>query len=113
MGPDQQFTSDLSLAKLIPAVLGSLVSLRFVQGTWPERILMALGGATLSYHATTPSATWLQVADAEGLVGFLIGLFGMAVVSKLYEAFQSLDARAVAADLWAEAKKRLGIGTGN
>jgi hypothetical protein len=110
VGPEQQFSSDFSLTKLIPAVLGSLVSLRFVQGTWPERLLMAAGGAGMSYYATVPSAAWLQVQDAEGLVGFLIGLFGMAVVAKAYETFQALDAKMVAADLWAEVKKRFGIG---
>lgn len=96
---------DFSLAKLAAGVAGSVVSLRFVQGSVLERLFMGIGGAALSYYATTPVSMWVGVKDAEGLVGFLIGLFGMAVMAKIYEAIQVADATKIAGDAW-EALKR-------
>lgn len=100
---------DPTLAKLLPAILGSVISLRWVQGTWVERLLMVSGGAILSYYATPWAAAKVQMADAEGLVGFLIGLFGMAVIAPVYEAIKSADIKPAVADLWDRALKRLGI----
>lgn len=83
---------DISTAKLVAGIAGAVVSLRFVHGTFLERISMCIGGAALSYYATTPVAAWVGAPDAEGLVGFLIGLFGMAVMAKVYESIQATSA---------------------
>lgn len=91
---------DFSAAKLISGVAGAFVSLRFMQGTAAEKLIMAVGGAALSYFATTPVAQWLAMQQAEGLVGFLLGLFGMSIATKVYEVIQLMDARRIAADLW-------------
>lgn len=101
-------TPDGHLFKLIAGIAGALVSLNFVQGTWPERVIMAIGGAALSYFASNNLATWLNVPEALGLVGFLIGLFGMAIVAKFYEVLQMLDAKQIAADVWATVKRKWG-----
>lgn len=111
MSPESSISIDPTLTKVIPASLGALVSLRFVQGTLPERMLMTAGGVSLSYYATPASAAWLQMTNAEGLVGFVIGLFGMTLAAKVYEALQALDAAALGKDLWGTVKKRLGIGS--
>jgi len=99
---------DFSLAKLLAGVAGSVVSLRFVQGTIPERMFMGIGGAALSYYATTPASAWIGIHDAEGLVGFLIGLFGMAIMSKIYEVILLADAGKIAADTWETIKRKWG-----
>jgi hypothetical protein len=91
---------DFSIAKLLSGVAGALASMRFIAGTWPEKLTMAVSGAALSYFGTTPAADWLAMRNAEGLVGFLIGLFGMAIVSKGYEVIQMMDAKKMAADIW-------------
>lgn len=83
---------DISIAKLVAGAAGAFVSLRFVQGTFIERMSMCIGGAALSYYATTPTALWVGLPHAEGLVGFLIGLFGMAIMAKIYEAIQATSA---------------------
>jgi len=101
-------TPDLSFAKLIAGVCGSAVSLRFVQGTLGERLFMGVGGAALSYYASTPVANWMGVPNGEGLVGFLIGLFGMAIMAKVYEVIQLLDAKQIASDAWAWAMRKWG-----
>lgn len=99
---------DGHIFKLIAGVAGAVVSLKFVQGTWPERILMAIGGAALSYFASNNLANWLNVPEALGLVGFLIGLFGMAIVAKVYEVLQLLDAKQIAIDVWETIKRKWG-----
>lgn len=100
---------DPTLAKMIPAILGSVISLKWVQGTWVERLLMVTGGAVLSYYATPWAANKVNMADAAGLVGFLIGLFGMAVIAPLYEAIKSADIKPAVADLWERMLKKLGL----
>lgn len=92
---------ELSIVKLVSGIVGAFVSLKFVPGTWPERLFMVSAGAFLSYVATDPLASYLGMGkEAQGLVGFLVGLFGMAILSKLYEAFVSLDAKRMASDAW-------------
>ncbi|VTU32375.1 hypothetical protein H4CHR_02999 [Variovorax sp. PBS-H4] len=93
--------SGLSPTKLAAGIAGALVSMKFLQGTWPEKLGMAAGGSALSYFATTPIAEWLSTPRAEGLVGFLVGLFGMAIVSKGYEVIQMLDSKEMAKEAWA------------
>ena len=99
---------DFSIVKLIAGFFGSLVSLKFVPGTFLEKALMLAGGVALSYFATSPVTDWLAIPKTEGLIGFFIGLFGMALVSKVYEVLLLLDAAAIAADLWAAFKRKLG-----
>lgn len=82
---------DLPTAKILAGVLGSVVSLRFVKGSLFERASMCIGGAALSYYGTTPVAVWAGT-NAEGLIGFLIGLFGMAIMAKGYEVIQAMQA---------------------
>lgn len=101
---------DPSLSKILAGVAGAFVSLRFVQGSALERGSMAVGGAVVSYYATSPAALWMGMQTAEGLVGFLIGLFGMAIIAKVYEAIGALDAPRIAEDTWDAIKRRLGGG---
>ena len=83
-------TPDVNILKLIAAVAGAVVSLRFVPGTFFERLLMTTGGAAFSYFGTSPIAEWQNVPkSAEGLLGFVLGLFSMMIVAKVFEYIQS------------------------
>lgn len=99
-------TPDFSLAKLVAGVTGSFVSLSYVKGNYVERISMGIGGAALSYYATSPVSNWVGVPDTEGLVGFMIGLFGMAIMSKVYEVILMADAKQIAADVWERIRRK-------
>jgi hypothetical protein len=101
-------TPDGQLLKLAAGAAGALVSLNFVRGTWTERLLMAASGAVVSYFVSEELATWLNVPKAIGMVGFFTGLFGMAIVSKLYEIVQMVDAKQIASDLWEVVKRKWG-----
>lgn len=96
---------DAWLAKLA-GVAGAALSMRFVAGTWQERLTMAVGGAVVSYYA----APWVsaKIGLPEGLSGFLLGLMGMAVISKAYEAIQAIPIAEAWAALIAAARDRLG-----
>lgn len=99
--------SDPTVTKLGASMLGSLVSLRFVKGTWPERLLMFIGGTAMSFYSTIPVADWIGGGpDTVGLIGFFLGLLGMTVVSKVYEVIQSMDAAKIGADIWEWVKKK-------
>ena len=91
MSSIQEQAQDPSIFKILAGAAGAFVSLKFIQGTWKERTVMAIGGCALSAFGTTPAATWVGLANAEGLVGFLIGLFGMSIVAKLYEVIQAIQ----------------------
>ena len=101
-----EFDPDAIAAKLA-GVAGALVSMRFVQGTWPARISMAVGGAFFSYFASPYASEKLGMP--EGLSGFLLGLFGMAIVSRFWEWIQTTPVAEVWALCLAWLKKVLGV----
>lgn len=93
---------DLSFAKFGAATLGSFVALNFVKGaTRPQLFMMWVSGSAVSWYTSSPVSTWFHMENAEGMVGLFIGLFGMAIVAKVYEVIQMVDAKQVAADGWA------------
>ncbi len=96
---------DVTATKLA-GVAGALASLAFVKGTWPERITMAVGGAIVSLYGTAWMAS--RTGLPEGLSGFLLGLFGMAVCAKVWELIQSAPLALAWQALIEAAKKRLG-----
>ncbi|MDE3021925.1 MAG: hypothetical protein KGI54_08705 [Pseudomonadota bacterium] len=84
---------DLLAAKL-SGVAGALLSLNFIKGTWPERFAMGMGGAIISLYATPYIVQKTGLPD--GLAGFLVGMFGMAITAKVWEAIQIAPVR----DIW-------------
>lgn len=90
----------------IAGVGGALVSLKFINGTWPERCVMALGGSLLSVYATPWAAS--RTGLPEGLCGFLFGLFGMAICAKIWEAIQTTPISAIWTEVIEYIKRKLG-----
>ncbi len=72
----------------LAGVAGAAVSLGWIKGTWPERIVMAVGGALLSLYGSP----WASSVSGlpEGLTGFVVGLLGMSLLARVYEAMQVL-----------------------
>lgn len=70
-------------------IIGSLVSLGHVKGTWSEKLVMFVTGAASSYYASPLIADKLGLP--EGACGFMAGLFGMSIVSKAYEYIQAVN----------------------
>lgn len=82
--PDFHF--DALMAKLA-GLAGAIVSMQFLKGPWPTRIAMAIGGFFMAYY--TSDYVSFKTGLPNGAAGFLVGFFGMAVVSKTWEWFQS------------------------
>lgn len=74
------------MAKLA-GVAGAIVSMRFLQGTFIERSTMAVSGAVLSYFMSPYIS--MKTGLPEGFCGFLLGVFGMAVVSRVWEVIET------------------------
>lgn len=72
----------------LAGVAGALVSVRFLSGPLPARLIMALGGAVFSYYAAEYVSA--KTSLPEGLAGFLLGLFGMSFLSRIWEWFQTV-----------------------
>lgn len=93
-----------------PGVAGSLLALMFLRR--PKLMLagMFLGGCVLSYVATPWLAAYLEVGPkGEGVVGFLVGLFGMTTVAKVYDLFESIEMREIWVALRDFLRKKLGL----
>lgn len=95
-----------SLLTKFAGMAGAMASLAFLRGPWSERIAMAIGGAAVSYYA----APWMagKTGLPEGLCGFLLGLFGMAVCAKVWEALQATPISEAWSALIDAARRRLG-----
>jgi hypothetical protein len=105
--PDQGVVDEVT--KFGSGFLGSLVSLRFLKGeSWLGKATLVCGGAALAYFAAPALGRLLHMDDALGLTGFMLGLFGMAVATKLYEVIQGFNAAEVAAVITNWVKKRFG-----
>lgn len=77
-----------AFAAKFAGVLGAAVSMRYLQGSWMARISMAASGSLGAYYAAPYLSEVLGIP--EGLMGFLVGMFGMAIVSRAWEAVQAI-----------------------
>lgn len=70
-------------AAKLAGVAGAAISMRFLQGSPLARVSMAISGSLVSYYAAPHIAQLTGMPD--GLTGFLLGVFGMAVVSRMWQ----------------------------
>lgn len=80
---------DPALARQAAGPLGALSAMLFMKGPWPQRLAMLVPGVALSFYGAAPLAAYLHMP--EGLSGFLLGLFGMAAVGKVFDTWESLQ----------------------
>lgn len=95
--------------KAFPGALGALLAFPFLAGTLLMRLAMMAGGVAVSWWGTPHAAAWMGVVNAEGLLGFLLGLLSMSVVAKVFEILHALRAESVIGTLLDWLKKRLGV----
>lgn len=76
---------DPNVTKAAPGAVGALIALHFIRGpTWRHNAIAFLGGCACAWFGVDNAVRW--TGAGAGLSGFVLGLFGMAVVSKLHEA---------------------------
>jgi len=98
---------DFSLTKFFSAAAGAMISMLKWPGTFAEKLTMGISGVTISYFLSEWVA--LKTGLPAGVTGFLLGLFGMMIVGKLWEMLAALDAKAAMADVLTWIKKRAGV----
>lgn len=82
---------ELFFMKATAGAVGAAVSLKFIVGSVPARILMFLGGSATSYYGGEWFAGRVGMSGSVGFACFLLGLFGMPLVSRVYEAISLID----------------------
>jgi hypothetical protein len=92
-------TLDAALTRHAPGFLGAVAALLWVRDTWPRRVVYTLAGMAASYYGAPPAAAFAQ--SPEGLVGFFMGLFSMAVAAKVFELIEAVKPKAIVAALLA------------
>lgn len=85
-------TVDAPKAIVIAGLLGSLLSLSFIDGMGKRQRFVAVMAGTVMAHYLTPLIAHMYAEDnyAE-TIGFLIGLFGMSITAAIFRAIQSSD----------------------
>lgn len=92
------------IGKHLAGPAGSLVALFWLRGTIARKCGMFAAGWALSFYGSSHVASWLGFN--EGFAGFLLGLFGMSIVDKTFEAWNTLEVGVILKD-WL--RKRLGV----
>ena len=95
------------IIKAVPGTIGAIVALRWIAGTWPQRLTALVGGSAASYYGS-PHLVALSGANP-GLSGFLIGLFGMAVAARIFDGLAALKLGALAERVLSRLLDKLGL----
>jgi hypothetical protein len=93
------------LRGIAPGVAGSALALFFLRRPPTSLIGMFLGGCLLSFFGTSWAARASGMEAANGLVGFLLGLFGMALIAKLHDTIEAISPT----ELWNALRKKVGL----
>ena len=72
----------------LPGAAGSALALLWINGTWPRKLAMLIGGLAASYYIT-PGLLSVYHWN-EGMTGFGVGLCSMSLVDGIFRAWQSL-----------------------
>ncbi|UQN68264.1 holin [Burkholderia multivorans] len=83
------------LWKLLPGAIGSLIALGFIgEGlTRKQKVASFLSGAAVAYYGGPLIVVWFAIGDngAQQAIGFLVGLFGLAVTKELFKEINNAD----------------------
>ncbi len=85
----QQTDLPTETLKAFPGLVGAIIALRWVPGTPMQRLAAVVGGAAAGYYGSPLLQRWAGIDH--GLAGFLIGLFGMAMASRMFEALTVIN----------------------
>ncbi|MDW9227086.1 putative membrane protein [Burkholderia cepacia] len=83
------------LVKIIPGAVGSLIALSFIGDglTRKQKAVSFLSGAAVAYYGGPAAVSWFSITDggAQQAIGFLVGLFGLAVTKELFKEINNAD----------------------
>ncbi|MBR7956149.1 holin [Burkholderia cenocepacia] len=83
------------LVKVVPGAVGSLIALRFIGDglSARQKAVSFVSGAAVSYFIGPLIVAWFGITDAgaQQAIGFLIGLFGLAITKELFKEINNAD----------------------
>ncbi|WP_261537089.1 holin [Burkholderia multivorans] len=83
------------LAKIVPGAVGSLIALSFIGDglTRKQKAMSFLSGAAVAYYGGPAAVSWFAITDggAQQAIGFLVGLFGLAIAKELFKEINNAD----------------------
>ncbi|MCA8323288.1 holin [Burkholderia cepacia] len=83
------------LIKTVPGAVGSLIALRFIGDglTGRQKAVSFMSGAAIAYYGGPAAVSWFAITDsgAQQAIGFLVGLFGLAVTKELFKEINNAD----------------------
>lgn len=82
------------IARGTPGAIGALAAMLWLKDTVVRRLSAVIAGSAASYYGTPFALLFFATVDSH-LMGFLIGLFGMAVASKLLETLEAIPAKVI------------------
>lgn len=92
-----------------PGIAGSAVALFFMRRSPLIMAGIFIGGCLVSYYGTGWVSAQFEMEKADGLVGFLLGLFAMATAGKVFDTIDAISP----SELWLAVRdfvrKRLGV----
>lgn len=85
----------------VAGLMGSLLSMSFVDGMSKKQRLIAIVSGMIMAHYLAPMIAFLfHEVDYQETVGFLIGLFGMSICSAIFRAIQHSDIWGLIEERW-------------
>ena len=93
------------LQKAVPGVAGSITALLFFRDGWKRAVGTCIAGAFIA-KILGPTVADVMRSGPE-VAGYVTGLFGMAIVAKVFDVISSFDAKKAASDLWDALIKRV------
>lgn len=82
------------IARGAPGVIGALSAMLWLKETAIRRLSSVLVGSATSYYGTPFTLLFFTTMDSS-LMGFLLGLFGMAVASKVLETLEAIPTKVI------------------
>ena len=92
-----------SITEYLSGVAGSLIALIFLKPPLVQLIGYLAGGILVSYYLSPAIAEWMDAPLST--TGFIVGLFAMAVLAKLFHMIELMDVK----DLFSRLLKRIGL----
>ncbi len=82
----------------VPGIAGSLTALLFFRDGWRRAIGVFVAGAAIAKFVGPFVAA--MIGSSAEIAGYITGLFGIAIVAKIFDMISNFDAKQAAGDLW-------------
>ena len=82
----------------VPGVAGSITALLFFRDGWRRAAGTLVAGAAIAKFVGPFIA--VTIGSSSEVAGYITGLFGIAIVAKIFDMITNFDAKQAATDLW-------------